>query len=489
MAISEQIAERGSYQTHRIQFIREISRRTGTTVGKDEDFVNVVLETVKNKNLNDNRQFVMKRAGSGKLLDSVAAAEVRGMFYWDDQDKLFYAVNNNVYVYSFVTATTTTLAGVLSTTSGEVGFCEYLYDTNSVVVVVTDGTTLLQVDSSNTVTTCTDPDLPSPHLPFPVFIDGYLFLVKANSADVYNSDLNNPMAWTPGNFISAEMRGDLVIRIAVLNNYLIVFGTESIEYFWDAGNSSGSPMQRNDTPIKINKYIGAYAQYGNDIMFVGENEFGQPEVYKLKDFKIEEIGSYTVSRYLNLVNESSANWKAGIISSQGHSYYVLSVGSYTYVCQLDKNVWVRWAFQQSIGFSICSSARATTNTTRRSCFAFKGSDSTIFYMSDSLYQDNGINFTCTVITEAMDFGNMNRKIMARLSFVGDRPSGNSNVIISWSDDDYQTFSNTRSVDLNQDLPSTYRLGSFRQRCLKIEYTDNFPFRLQMFEVDINKGIS
>ncbi len=489
MANSEQTKDKGSYQTHRMQVLREITSRTDNTSLKDEDFLNCIFEPVKNRELDDNRHFIMKRAGSSQLLASVNASEIRGMHFWDDEDKLFYVANSSLYIYDFNTATTTTLAALFTTTTGDVGFTEYLYDTGITVIVVTDGTRLYTVDNANVSTLCADPDIPTPHIPSPVFLDGYLFLAKADSADVYNSDLNDPMLWTPGNFISAEMRPDLVVNIAILNNYLIVFGTDSIEYFWDAANASGSPLQRNDTPIKINRYIGAFTQYGNDIYYIGENDNGQPEVFRLKDFKLDPLSSNTVTRYLNTVVSEATSWKAGIVSIQGHAIYVLNAGTTTYVCDVESKFWCRWAFQQQAGFYLVKSARVSTGALRTSVFALEGATSVIYSMSDSLYQDVGVNFTYRIVTEAADFGTLNNKMMARFSLIADRPDSDSYVSVSWSDDDYQTYSTPVTINLNQDLCSMYRLGRFRQRIFKLEYTDNYPFRLQRYEVDINKGIA
>jgi len=106
-----------------------------------------------------------------------------------------------------------------------------------------------------------------------------------------------------------------------------------------------------------------------------------------------------------------------------------------------------------------------------------------------VYQDNGTNFTCLITSENNDFGTMNRKRMHRLSVIGDRPSSAANLSVSWSDDDYQSFNTARTIDLNQDLPSCYQLGSFRQRIFKLSFTANSPMRLQELEVDINKGTS
>lgn len=480
--------DQNSYQTHRSQFIRDATSRTSNTSLKDEDFLNCIFESIKNRQLDDNRQFIMKRAGAGQQIASVAASEVRGMYYWDDKDKLYYAVGTSIYIYNFNTSSLTSITPFGAGT-GEVGFTEYLYDTNTVVIIATDGTTLVRITDTDTFTTCADADLPAPHLPFPVFLDGYLFLAKKNTADVYNSDLNDPFSWTPGNLIAAEMRADLVQRICVLNNYLVVFGTRSIEYFWDAANATGTPMQRNDTPIKLNLYLGGFAQYGNDIYFLGENLSGQPEVFRLSDFKLEGLANYTVSRYLNTVTESIASWEGAILTCQGHAIYLVSAGTLTYACDVENKFWTRWSWKDTDSFSIVHSSRATTATQRRSIFALKGSDSTIYYLSDTLYQDVGVNFKYRIVTEASDYGTLNRKMMARFSLIGDRTDVDSNFSLYWSDDDYQTYHGPRTINISQDLPSTYRLGWFRQRIFKIEYTDNYPFRLQHFEVDINKGLS
>jgi len=476
-----------TYSTERVQLTREINTRTGGLVTKDEDFLNVIIEPEKNKEARDSRSFVMKRAGSQQIVASVGASSVRGMHYWTDQDKLFYAVGNTIYIYSVTAGTTATLAAAFGTTTGEVGFTEFLYDNGTTVVIATDGTTLLQVDSSNTKTVCVDADMPT-HYPFPVFIDGYLFVAKTSSADVYNSDLNNPMSWTAGNFLSAEMEPDKVVRICKLNNYLLVFGTESIEYFWDAGNASGTPMQRNDTPVKLSTYLSGFAQYGNQIYYIGRSASGQPDVFLMEDFKSRSVGTPSISRYLNSLTGSSGDWKAGLLSIQGHNFYVMNAGTYTYVFDVETQLWGRWAFAQNTGFLIQNAVGFTNGTRYYPFFSLTG-DSALYALNESVYQDTGVTFTAQLVTEASDFGTMNRKTMKRLSIIGDRPTSSGIVKLSWSDDDYKSFSDARDVEMDQDLPATYNLGSFRQRIFKCAYTNNSLWRVQEIEVDINKGNS
>lgn len=476
--------------TQRIKLTREINARDGGAAGKDEDLINVFIEPIVNKAAQDNRHFIVKRAGVSIVEASVASAKVRGMFFWEDASKLYYAVSNDIYVYNVNTGVSVTLANPFGTTTGEVGFCLFLYDDGTSKVCATDGTTLITIDSSNTVVTVSDPDLPSPHLPQPVFLDGYLFLAKSGTASIYNSDLNDPTAWTAGNVIDAELEGDDLIRIAKLNNYLLAFGSTSVEYFWDAAEATGSPLNRNDTPIKINSYLGGFAQFGNNIFYIGVNLGGQPDVYKLSDFRIEELGTPTISRFLNSTGRNIADWAGTIVSFKGHTFYVLNASDdITYVYDVDTKLWARWAYQGTSNFPIVAAATVQTTANVFSYFAQKTDTSTIYKFDEDLFQDNSTNFTCVVVTEASDFGTLNRKTMRRLSFIGDRPTANADLSVQWSDDDYQTYSTARTVNLNQDLPCLYNLGWFRQRNFKLSFTANENLRLQEMEAEINKGRS
>ncbi len=475
-----------TFSSQEVQLTREITSRDGGVSGKDEDLLNVFIEPVRNKAAEDKRHFVTKRPGSNQQIASVAAESVRGMFFWPDQNKLFYAVNNDLYVYNVNTAVSTTLSNVFSTTTGIVGFCLFLYDNNTSVVIATDGTTLNKIDSTNTVTACVDADMPV-HQPYPVFLDGYLFVAKASSADIYNSNLNDPMLWTSGDFISAEMEGDYVTRITKVNNYLVAMGSSSIEYFWDSGEPSGSPLSRNDTPIKINTYLGGFAQYGNILYYIGADEGGSPDVYRLKDFKIDAVGTPTISRYLAVSATGTATWNGAIVSGSGHTFYAVNDGgTRTYVFDVDTDLWARWAFKTESIFNVNHAVSIKSTTNIYSFFSISG-DSAVYKINAGLYQDAGTTFSCVVTTEADSFGTLNRKTMSQVAFIGDRPATDANLLIQWSDDDYQSYNTGVSINLKQDYPVVRRLGWFRQRIFKLTFAANEMFRAQGLEVKINKG--
>jgi hypothetical protein len=114
-------------------------------------------------------------------------------------------------------------------------------------------------------------------------------------------------------------------------------------------------------------------------------------------------------------------------------------------------------------------------------------DRAIYRMADYVYQDVGVNFTCIIVTDKEDFKSMREKTMGRLIVRSDRPPANSLLSISWTDDDYQTYSTVRQVNINQKKPVITQLGAFNERAFKLTFTDNQPLRIKALDVDINIG--
>lgn len=466
--------------------MRELNSR-GVNTNKDEDYVNCYPELIKNRNTKENELYLVKRPGASSFISSVDSSSVRGLFHWESQNKLFVIVSNDIYIYNSGTgALITTITDVLATTSGHVGMCEFLYDTGAVKVVVTDGTALMTVDTANAAVSSVDVDMPV-HLPYPVFLDGYLFIVKSGTADIYNSNLNDPLAYTAGDFITAEMLADNANFITRINNYLIVVGDKSIEYFWDAANASGSPLQRNDTPVKLTGYMGGFAALGNKVFIIGSNNDSQPDIFMLEDFKMSPIGTEAIRRHLaSITVENVTTIKASLISQNGHDFYVFNTGSGCYAYDTESKLWSRWTWQNSSNFGLTHAVNAETTSGYRTFFALSGA-TTIYKMDYTLYQDSGATFPVVIVTDNEEFDTMNQKTMARLTVWADRTTISATATIQWTDDDYQNYSTGVDIDLYHELPCIRRLGRFRSRAFKITFNQNQPLRVKSLEADINMG--
>jgi len=103
-----------------------------------------------------------------------------------------------------------------------------------------------------------------------------------------------------------------------------------------------------------------------------------------------------------------------------------------------------------------------------------------------VYQDGGSNFTVTLQTSRSNFGSPFSKIEDEVTVVGDATTGN--LTVATSDDDYATWSSTRTIDMSKPLKKLTRLGSFYSRAHRFAYADNYAFRVQAYLPGIRIGI-
>lgn len=469
-----------TYQSVDVKLMNSLRNRDA--VGdKDTIAINGFFDSLQDKSTGDKDVQFVKRDGTTVFPYELPSDSVRGMFYWEDKDKLFISYSDKIAICTASSGTLITTVTPFLTTTGDVGFTEFYYDTGDTKIVVSDGSRLITIDASNTVVTGTSVDMPTSFSPFTVFLDGYLFMFKTGTSDIYNSNLNDPLAYTSGDFITAELVADKLLRIGRLNNYLVAFGSNSLEYFYDAANASGSPLARVDIPIKNIGYLGGLSQKGNKLYFVGQASETAPEVFVIEDWKIETLDSPPIRRYL----QPGGTIHSGVISLGGRDFYVITLSTITYIMDLETRIWTRLAFQQTTTFPITRAVSILTNNGHVSVVAL-ASGTKLYTFVPTVYQDNGVLFSCIVQTYKTIFDSFHKKFGGRVLVIADRYNAGT-LSIQWSDDDYQTWSPVRTVDLSVERPALYRLGKFRERAFKLSFTENKPLRVDHLEFDYNIG--
>src|SRR3990167_1933880 len=81
----------------------------------------------------------------------------------------------------------------------------------------------------------------------------------------------------------------------------------------------------------------------------------------------------------------------------------------------------------------------------------------IYTLSPTTYQDLGSNFTVTLQTSRSNFGSANRKFEPQLDIIGDTTTGS--LAVSWSDNDFTSFSTARNIDMTRAEKRLRTLGS------------------------------
>lgn len=526
-----------TYKTVRFPFVGSFNTRA-TSGAKDQRYVNCFPESIKNSINKGQRIYLIKRPGLTQHT-SITAGTGRGCYYW----------NGNVYsVIGTKLYSDTTEILTLSTSSGTVGFVAANGTTNYLFVV--DGTNGYVVDESDTVTqinqtysawtsatayslgarriptvanslyyqvttagtsgggeptwpttvgdTVTDGSVvwtcqgyyggfPSPHLPQPVYADGYLFLAHANSGDIQNSDLDDPQSWQTDNFITAEMYPDNVTGLARQNNQVVAMGENSAEFFYDAANATGSPLARNDGAAQQIGCINhnTLMSFDKTLMFVGQSGIGGRAVWTFEGFKPVKVSIEWVDKLLDSEGSSLSNAHAMMIRISGHMFYVLNLTSRTIVYDTEEKMWHEWSSNNSGSHDVfkCNYSCDYTGYPLMQHI----SNGKMYQFNPTIYQDDGTNILFEAMTSLVDFETINMKTINRFSLVCDQTSASTLATIVYTKDDYNTWSTARTVDLSL-RPFLTRLGRFRRIAFKVTHADNYPVRIEDIEVDYNMGI-
>ncbi len=91
-----------------------------------------------------------------------------------------------------------------------------------------------------------------------------------------------------------------------------------------------------------------------------------------------------------------------------------------------------------------------------------------------------------IYTPNFDANVRRNKQLSAMEFIGDQTPG-SILEVSNSDDDYQTWSNFRLVDLSYKRPRLINCGTFRRRAYNFRHRSNTPLRLQAVELQYDLG--
>lgn len=328
---------------------------------------------------------------------------------------------------------------------------------------------------------------PTPHVSVPTFIDGYVAVAKGS--DVYTCDLDNPLLWNGSNYLSAEMFPDEIKALARQNNQVVVLGHSSIEFFYDAANAAGSPLSRNDAATIQMGTATPYAIYQNEqfCIYVSASESGGRAAWIIKGFQPSKISDEYIERILDAEEDMSDCYGFGI-RTKGHLFYIINLktSGRTLVYDVDEKLWHEWSTNTD-GSHTVFAYNFMADSGIGAAHILHTSTGDVSKVDPNAYVDNAVSILCDVVTNKYDMDSYNRKFMHSLKLVGDSYSPNNLISFYWTDDDYQTWSNEKTINMNDDFPAFQRLGAFRRRAFRFYHTNNMPLRLESVEVVYTEG--
>jgi hypothetical protein len=476
-------AQTYDYDTLRIPLVGNHHNREAS-VTKDQIFYNVVVDIIKtplsNTYTETQRPFINKRGGfTANTTVFASGGTGRGMYYWSRSGKTYSVVATKVY-------SNTTEIATLTTSSGSVYFYEATGTTD--YLMVSDGTKLYTITTTDTWAEVTDGDLPAGNTT-PVSLDGYVFVIKAGTDEIYNSDVDAPTAWTASSFISAEMYPDNLVALARQVNYVVAFGSYSTEFLYDNENASGSPLARNQS-IAIKTGLAAIDSIGQAdrrLVFVGQSNIGDPGVWMFDGLTPSRISTEFIDKILYNEGSALSTAKAWICKHKGHVLYVLNLSSAsrTLVYDLDEKLWFDWS-SNSGGSHVVLPYNYATQGANNIVLVQHTSDGKLYKLDPTIYTDDAGAILVKIVTGRLDFGNAMQKRIFRAELIADIQSSGT-VTFDWTNDDYTTWSSSRSLDLTT-RPYTKALGVLRRPAFRFLHSANAAFRIEAIEFDFSAGV-
>lgn len=322
----------------------------------------------------------------------------------------------------------------------------------------------------------------------PQLTDGVAVLNK--SVYVYNeqskiagADPDGPYAWQPLNYLLAYVEQDSPTAFARQLTQVIALKSTSTEFFRDAGNTPGSPLERVEGQhLDVGCYNGRTVQtIDGTLLWVTSTESGQRSVYAMERLRASEVATPAVKRALEGLDPQYAI----SFALAGHSFYVLTdpdAGvSLTY--DLTAKLWYYWDALGSTYFPFIAASYASGETRLQ-----HETNGKIYAFDMAAVDDAGTPITMDVFPPQFDANTRLTKHIPRMHLVADQETG-SKLLVRVNDSDQLEgkWSNWREFDLSQKRPTLTNCGSFDRRFYHFRHQARTPCRLTAVELELLIG--
>lgn len=264
------------------------------------------------------------------LLATVGTGPIRGLYQFGD----FGYVVSGSELYQVTTGFVSTLLGAVSGTDP--------------VSMADNGTQLFLACNSDSyiynVTTgvfgqITDVDFPGAVTVG--YLDGYFVFNQPNSQKIWTTQVLDGTSIDALDFASAEGRADNVVSLIVDHLEAWIFGTNSVEVWYDAG-SSDFPLARIQGAFIETGCDAAYsvARLDNSIFWLGGDARGRGVVYRANGYTAARVSTdaveYAIQNYGTI-----SDARAYTYQQEGHAFYVLQFPTEgaTWVYDVSTNLW------------------------------------------------------------------------------------------------------------------------------------------------------
>lgn len=276
----------------------------------------------------------LSRCPGLEYLQTVGTGPIRGLWAHQTNGTDFYVVSGvQVFKLSGLTATPTLLGTVSGT--GPVSIA----DNGTQIFFACNGPSYIYNEVTNVFQQITDPDFPGALTVG--YLDGYFVFTEPDSQRVWVTSIFEGTQIDALDFASAEGSPDGLVGLIVDHREAWLFGTDSVEVWYDAGLAD-FPLARIQGAFNEIGCVATFsiAKLDNGLFWLGTDARGQGIVYRANGYTGTRVSThaveYAIAQYGNLADAIAYTYQ-----QEGHAFYVLTfpTGNATWVYDVATGAW------------------------------------------------------------------------------------------------------------------------------------------------------
>jgi hypothetical protein len=419
----------------------------------------------------------LNRAPGLEFLQTVGTGPIRALWAHQTNGSDFYVVSGGeVYKLNSMTGAPTLLGTVSGT--GPVSIA----DNGTQIFFACNPDSYIYNEVTNVFAQITDPDFPGAVTVG--YLDGYFVFNEPNSQRVWVTSLLDGLSVDPLDFASAEGSPDGLVGLIVDHREAWLFGTDSVEVWYDAGLPD-FPLTRIQGAFNEIGCVAAFsiAKLDNGLFWLGTDARGQGIVYRANGYTGQRISThaieYAIAQYGDISDAIAYTYQ-----QEGHAFYVLTFlsGDATWVYDVSTQAW-----HERAGWDNGVFVRHRSNCQCN----FEGNiivgdyeNGNIYQFSLDIYADNGGIQKWLRSWRALPTGQNNLKRTAHHSLqlncesgvgLNDGQGSDPQAMLRWSDDGGHTWSNEHWSPMG-------KIGAYYQRVFWRRLGMTLKLRDRVYEV-------
>lgn len=314
------------------------------------------------------------------------------------------------------------------------------------------------------------------------FMDGFAFQMDSRGR-IYQSTVNTLANWETNDFDTRTIQQDYPQGLLKTRNQLLGFGINTVEVYTNQGDLEGAVIGR--IPY-LAQQVGLSAIAGGDIGIAGKTHY-YTNIGDMAFFvgrfgggaKTANLIAWDGSKFVKVsspqedkVLSSAPLYSVNRVDILGHIAVGIQLTAPTASTQRgllffpELKDWFEW---ESPRFSLVNNGRY---------FAGAGSVQKVFHFpASNNWQDDGASFD--MVTQfRIPVNDQSWRVMSSFGVVADSPTTTQNLLVQFSDNDGDSFSTGRNIDLSKERKYILNCGGFRERWVRLTHSGDGEVRLR-----------